>query len=462
MGKAERILSRALGFYHSKGLVRSWKLAQKFAGVDGRVGSLPDVVDARLNTEPGDVPWERYFTTRSAEYVGYTKRRTRILIVAHEVGPMARLAGAVKAYSFHFKDKTRERRGGRISYDEFYALESGKHGEVEIVDLDAYFRRYQYPFIQELRATQAYRDPLVRARLGKKWENYLKRHLRFAREWHLEQLGTDPENRYNLSGWGIYLNRRREAHLNYSEIGSDPPLITMAAADNCPYGTTPTDEERYASHGRRLIWPLERDGLPIAHLLSISQLSHTRFHGESCGNLVCDVGGHGWWSGVRFIGIRGSDPVTDNKEGLTSLWSNFSELWPKLLVSNTSRETPVLYQLVKRGDQWFTEEKGDMCFVVTSIEPAGEEKTFRVSTTGHPVFFRHEIDQVVAYTPDGANAYHFPDFHERARIEYRDGDAEFHVAPIQFYKVKVDLSQRMLTTEELENDLELAEELTNV
>ena len=90
----ENALSQsAMAFYHDEGLVPAWKHAAKFAGPDGRIGTMLDVVDARIASSVDDFPWNTYFTTASAEYFGYSRGGKRILIVAHGVGKQARVAG---------------------------------------------------------------------------------------------------------------------------------------------------------------------------------------------------------------------------------------------------------------------------------------------------------------------------------------------------------------------------------
>ena len=101
----------AMAFYHGNGLVPAWQQASRFASDTGRIATLPDIIDARLGSEPGTPSWERYFSTTSAEYLGRSRSGNRIIIVAHGVGPMATLDGILKAYSFEFNDKTRGRRG---------------------------------------------------------------------------------------------------------------------------------------------------------------------------------------------------------------------------------------------------------------------------------------------------------------------------------------------------------------
>lgn len=123
--KRSGLLGNALAFYHKNGFVPAFKQAMQYAGHAGRIGTMLDWVDARLATPPYEklgmydtsnpTPWDQYYTTMSAEYVGISKGGIKILVVAHGIGPMATLDGVVEAYRHHYSDKTRQTEGGRIS-----------------------------------------------------------------------------------------------------------------------------------------------------------------------------------------------------------------------------------------------------------------------------------------------------------------------------------------------------------
>ncbi len=192
------IQTNSMAFYHADGFVPAYKQAIQFAGKDGRIATMPDVVDARLASGVNDEPWKRYYTTVSAEYFGYSRGGVRILIVAHGVGPMATLEGIQQAYSFQFKDKSRNKRGGRITNEQFHDLEDGKHGEVQIVEFDPIISRYRYPFLEHLTLEDALVEPLLKARLGSRAEEYLMHHAGMATLVHLEKHGKLIPNPYIL------------------------------------------------------------------------------------------------------------------------------------------------------------------------------------------------------------------------------------------------------------------------
>ena len=171
--------SGSMAFYHEKGFVPAFRQASKFAGKDGHIGTMPDVVALRLAIPPckelgmsnpsNPTPWDRYYTTLTAEYFGVLVGRTSI-IVAHGIGPMSTLQGILDAYRHEFDDKSHKRRGGRISQAEFDKLARGEYGDVSIIDYEKYRNRWGDRILRVptgfRRASDAHRDELLIARLG--------------------------------------------------------------------------------------------------------------------------------------------------------------------------------------------------------------------------------------------------------------------------------------------------------
>jgi len=200
----------AMGFYHSDGLVAAWNQAMKWAGNGGRIATLPEVMAARMKAGPNGIEWGRYYTTLSAEYVGFDREGKRKLVVAHGVGPMSNLNGIMKAYSWEYKDKKeRKKRGGRITQREFWNLLDGQYGPVEIVDFDKYTKGYLYPFnvIERGYSEKEYRElpeeffemytnKVLRARLGPQATEIMRSATQNARWLHRERAGLNPEVRY--------------------------------------------------------------------------------------------------------------------------------------------------------------------------------------------------------------------------------------------------------------------------
>lgn len=441
-----KVLPSAMGFYHEDGYVPAWKQATKFVGKDGGIGILPDVIEARLATKPGDVPWETYFTTLTAEYLGFSKGGTRILIVAHGIGPMATLDGILKAYSFEFKDKERNRRGGRITHQEFLDLESGKFEEVQIVDFEAYCRRYHYPFIRHLRSSQALEDPVLMARLGAQAEKYVQTHTAYAREWHREQVGIDPGNPYKIPDHEQFLTRRAQQHARDGAENSDPFIIKVGSPANCCYTFG-------SEHGHR---PIE-DGMAFAHLISIGGLCN--MHHEGNESLVCDVGCHEWWNSVRLLGIRNNAKINGIHRGADA-YRLLRRHW-KLLMKPVKevRDYNGFCHILPDGDLWFTDypkhgvsmDSWEPEFFVKSIENVGTPVVFKTTIGGYHGFFRYDISEIRRIAPLEANAYSFTD---EPQCVCEGGNPKYHTVTVRFHRIVIDPFQRLIRVSELANDYE--------
>lgn len=450
----------AMAFYNPQGFVPAFKQAKAFADKNGRVATLPDVIEARLATKPGEYPWEAYFTTMSAEYVGLSKNGNPIAIVAHGVGPMSTLDGVLAAYSYQFNDKDRDRRGGRITQEEFLKLASGAYGDVMIVDLNATWNQRQYPFSgHAITAKEIMEEPLWRARLGKKWREYIEHHAACARQWHLEQAGFDPENRFELPNYTQSLDRRRGMHVRLAKTGSNPCILSMDDANNCGY----SDREMFDHRMKKT------PGTAIAHLISIGGLanSHHDYYEydyeqrEQRQSLASDVSCHEWSDGTRLLGIQPGESISVHP-GIASYSTLVKQHLDKLWGSNPKGEKGIVngfWHLVEMGKRHFTDypKQGERMdchepeFLVTKIEQVGESKQFRTTVGGYHGFFKYGIDEVRRIAPPEANAYMVGDI----RIEWKDGDPTHHVGPVTFYKVTVDTSQRLVRMDDIYRDYDL-------
>lgn len=438
--------AHAMAFYHQDGLPAAWQQAMKFAGKDGRLATMPDIIAARLETKPGELPWETYFTTLTAEYLGFSKAGNRILIVAHGIGPMSTLDGIQKAYSWEYKDKTRNRRGGRITAQEFLDLEAGKFGEVEVVDFESYCLRYQYPFLETLRVSQAMIDPVLKARFGPQAEQYVVAHATAARMWHREQADLDPQNQYNLPNHEQFLGGRSQ-HVRDGAEGSDPFILKLECAANCCYTFGPR-------HGHRQI----EDGYALAHLLSTGTLCH--MHHQGFESLTNDVSCHEWWNGVRVVGIKAGGSIRSGLNKGPDAYTLLRKNWRDLLVpANTEKEVGFC-ALVKIGNQWFTQypkvgERMDTWepeYVVTSAKKLGKPVLFRTTSGGSGVFFKFGVNEVKAIAPSNANAYFFVG-------EPTPEDSDHHVCSVQFYRIDADTSKRLVRADKLAHDYDRMMEL---
>lgn len=440
MKNAEKSFTHAMAFHHQDGLLAAWKQATKFAGKGGRLATMPDIVAARLETKPGDLPWETYFTTLTAEYYGFSKTGKRILIIAHGVGPMSTLEGVQKAYSWEYNDKDRNHRGGRITQQEFWDLEAeAGFGDVTVVDLELYCTRYEYPFLETLRSSEALVDPVLKARFGVLTEEYVKAHTEVARKWHREQAGLDPENKYQLPNHDQFLNRRRSQHERDGAENSDPYILKVDGAGNCCYFFGSRDSYREIE-----------EGMAIAHLVSTGGLCH--LHHEGNESLTLDVGCHEWWNGVRLVGIQAGGNIRSGLQQGPDAHKLLRKHWRELLVPAKKRQDFGFCALVQVDKQWFTQypkigERMDTWepeFVVTSAKKVGEPVLFRTTSSGSP-FFKFGVKEVQALAPSSANAYFFCG-------EPRREGGDHHVCEVQFYWIEADTSKRMIRADNLARD----------
>jgi hypothetical protein len=437
--------AHAMAFYHQDGLPAAWQQAMKFAGKGGRLATMPDIVAARLETKPGEMPWETYFTTLTAEYLGFSKAGNRILIVAHGVGPMSTLDGVQKAYSWEYKDKERNRRGGRITAQEFLDLEAGKFGEVTIVDFEAYCQRYEHPFLQTLCVSQAMTDPVLKARFGPQAEQYIAAHAAAARMWHREQAQssevqkpyqTDDVIKGILRGTKFYEGRLQ--HVLDGAEDSDPFIIELECAANCCYTFG-------SQHGHR---PIE-DGYAIAHLISTGTLCHLHHEGDE--SLTNDVSCHEWWNSVRVVGIKAGGSIRSGLNEGPDAYQLLRKNWRDLLVPVKKEKEVGFCALVQIGEQWFTQypkvgERMDTWepeYVVTSAMKVGKPVLFRTTGCGS-VFFKFGVNEVKAIAPSNANAYFM--------VGEPTPEGDDHVCMVQFYRIEADTSKRLMRADKLAHD----------
>lgn len=429
-------LPEAMAFYHQAGLPATWEQAMQFAGIGGHLATLPEIVNARIVTVPGEFPWEHFFTTHSAEYYGFSKSGRRILIVAHGVGPMATLDGTLKAYSFEYKDKNKKQKGGRITEQEFWDLEAGKYGAVEIIDYDNYCNEREYPFIDFLSLSKALADPVLHARLGQNAETLIMHYAEAARAWHLSEAEKMEKNSGNLSGFAEYKEHIRQEHLAMARPGSDPFLIRIQCAANCPY---PFGRNR--SH-----WEVEK-GHAVAHLLSVSRPFDSSFDGNRC--LLFDVHCHEWLDGCRLVAIKQDGNITtDIHPGLIPE-ALFKANWRKLFSPAGEQREIGFCSLMDFDRELFTQypKKGNG---VDTWEPEylvgypyvlGKPILFRTEKHDHPKFLKYDINDLRAIAPRGANAYLL-----------MPGDLLPNGAPqclVQFFKIWADTTRRLIRVSEL-------------
>lgn len=461
-------IERPVAFYHRDGLVAAWNFAERYAGTSGHVATLPDIVELRLGAKPGtkDSPWETWYTSASAEYVGVGADGRVKIIVAHGVGPMSTIDDIKTAYKWEWGDKTRHNNGGRITAQQFLDLESGKHGEVKIVDAADFIRSdgnlvrkfdiasvnvldfQEYldamglvdgynVFYRYLTAPDALRDPLIRMRLGSEAYCYLMKHERIAKTYHAKER---PNAGYR---WAQGFDDR------------DHPYITkVEKASNCAY-TLPNEAVLKAT-GKWVDEPrVPEEGYALAHLLDIDALM--RAHTVEVGvMLMSSPNVHEWWNGAKFIAMpdgvvmnKGLDQGPDPDRMIHEHWEHFMSP----VEEGYAPITP--YLLKYAHDEWFAcypkkfpndqcMDDGDVEFHVRSVRRLGDDGRF---TTDEMFFLRYELAQVQALMPKEANAYEIVD------ISGKDQNGLTTVT-VRFYEADVDTSRRLPRTDEIARDYE--------
>ena len=463
-------VERPVAFYHRDGLVAAWNFAKRYAGTSGHVATLPEIVELRLSAKPGtkDSPWETWHTSASAEYVGIGADGRVKIIVAHGVGPMSTIDGIKTAYKWEWGDKTRHNNGGRITAQQFLDLESGKYGEVKIVDAADFIRsdrnlvrRFDIAsvnvldfqeyldamglvdgyniFDRYLTAPDALRDPLIRMRLGSNAYRYLMKHERIAKAFHVKKR---PNAGYRWAQGFDYRNH--------------PYITKVETASNCAY-TLPNEAIRKAT-GKWVDEPrVPEEGYALAHLLDIDAFMRT--HTQEVGvMLMSSPYVHEWWNGANFIAVpdgatldnglaQGPDPVKAIREHweyfMQPVEEGYAPITPYLL-KYAHGEWFACYPKKYPNDQCM--DDGDVEFHVRSLKRVGEDGSF---TTDEMFSLRYKLAQVQALMPKEANAY------EIVNISGKDRNGlGLTTVTVRFYKADVDTSRRLPRTDEVARDYE--------
>lgn len=155
-------------FYNGEALT-AFRNASKFKGKNGRIATLPDVVDAKLSADDDTPIWHKYFATSTGEHFGSSRGGNKILIVGHNVGPFA---NQERVLNGEFKQGFLE-----LGRTEFRRLESGIYGPVEVFDMKEVCDEDSY---DSLHSDAAKQRKLLRARLGPRTDEFLDRHERLS------------------------------------------------------------------------------------------------------------------------------------------------------------------------------------------------------------------------------------------------------------------------------------------
>ena len=359
---------------------------------------------------------------------------------------MATLEGVLKAYSWEYKDKNRNRHGGRITQQEFWDLESGKYGEVYIIDFDMYCLRYEFPFIQILNSSLARTDTLLKARLGPRAEEYIIAHTEYARAWHKEQVARYP----GLPGDMGHYAEMKKFHQGSAEGILDPYILHVSDAANCCYPSILEEEVPSCE--------VEK-GYAMAHLISTSGLSHTNHNGKD--SIVLRVSCHEWTDGVRLVGIKDKNTDQLSLHPGPSAFELLRKYWQELFiqVSSSKIRGTGFCSLVQMSGQWFTQypktgevlDTGEPEYLVTSIKKIGEPVLFRTETKGYYGFFKYSIQDVKTLAPQDGNAYEI--------VSSPVNEGQHQTCLVQFYMIKADKTKRLMRSKDLARNYEKLMEL---
>jgi hypothetical protein len=395
----------AMAFFHDSDWFGPTGPARRFAGEDGRIATLPDIVQARLGAPAHDVSWERIVTTATAEYFGRSRGGVPVIAVAHDGGPLADPDGVFTAHVL-----SRDANGcATIPQDEFIALLDGAYGAVEIVELSSIYRLRRLPFCEMLTYEQACEDPLVRARLGPRTDEFLARHREVSRAWLRERL--EP-------------------------VRGNDCLISLQDTRRIGYGAVAMPE-----------------GRAYAHLIDVSpqtDYGHAHWTGTDWHrSLVTELSCHVWGERVGIVAVRGQGPIEAIHPGPEMLRATFARNWRRFVrmtdVADRERPRP----LTKIDGLWFTRhdgtgvsrEDGDPEHPVRAIRSCGWFAGFRMPLIGTDLT-KVTLDEprIAREAPPWANAWRIV---SGARPVWERDRPTHHVISVEYVIADIDFERRL-------------------
>lgn len=397
----------SMAFFDSNLFGNSYGFAQRFAGEDGHIATMPEIITARAKHSEESYMWRSWFTSASSEYFGRSKGGVPIVIVAHGNGPMVGVTAIEEYYQpLELRPNGRPLGNGEghISLEEFRLLENGHYGDVTIVEVSRLDDIYPYPFMSAADMSQAERDPLLHARLGPDWYAALE---------IMQQVS--------------YRN-------NVKYTGPAPKV--------------------FANEGPTVYY-LDDDKGPYAHLLCVgAAVNYHRSSADGGESVSFDVDCHTRSFSKRFIGVRANGDVATTHPGPSMLDYN-EEL---LLINNPLPPGDDGFFVLKQfGDEWFTQTRkvgeamdtGWPEFAVAELVKVGAPG--KIVAMEETMFFRYDIDTVISQAPKGANAYYRS---SGLRSTLVDG-VEALEADIVFCSVVLDESKKIPDKEWLKTDYDL-------
>ena len=371
---------RAQAFHHQDGYRAKRHLAGSFAGFNGRIATMEDIVDARLATDTSHLAWRYSFVTNSFLYVGLHKSRPHA-VIAHGTGPTP----VNKSDLLEFK-------GRRVAYGSSLRTEAldfkmlMKTSDKQLViDLTTYESTAKTRgSINEFLSKEAYEDPLVCAILGRRAEEYIMR-------------------------------QRDETHAWLKGYETDEVIAEAKIIRNMFHLFHETIWHRRIEEGKgaALAYPLGIER-PYFFVEDQKDSKHILGHVELFGSDEED------FHGARHyvVGIRGKAPITDIARDLHGMLPGIKDQPETFLVPATEADgLDSLVQARTPHGPYFVERYGQDLY--TSDYPWGRDERKITTSVAHPTTFKlsvvPEVDdgggratrprvEALKLLPEGANA----------------------------------------------------------
>lgn len=171
-------LPHAMSMIDDAGILSAMPRALRYAGNEGRVATLPDIITARVQNAKN--AWDAWYTTSSSFYFGFSRGGNPIIIISHGTGPL--MDPEVMESAYNKRPLVRNVRDfyGRIDKPLFRKLESGEYGDgFSVLDAARYLitgRGDEYD--GSLNSSMQFfegdlEDPMLRALFGSGTKAYL-------------------------------------------------------------------------------------------------------------------------------------------------------------------------------------------------------------------------------------------------------------------------------------------------
>lgn len=157
-------------FFH-KDLLKAYQLADRYSGRNGKVATIPDIIEAKIAVDESDSLWKKSLNTTSGEFYGLSKGGTPIVIVAHGIDHILQDSSTMgRPKEYHPWDGHQI----QLTQGEFQRLEEGVDCPVKVIPHSTVANMKKSPGLM-LSYEEASEDPLLLARLGPKALEFLAR-----------------------------------------------------------------------------------------------------------------------------------------------------------------------------------------------------------------------------------------------------------------------------------------------